>query len=160
MAGAGEDPCEVSGNWSHCIEPCLGVHECDSHLGSWRQKNWEFEVIFHGSKFKARLYEALSVKTSQYRMDLNQTLHIDPVTHLSCAHCAEDRLSDSYSLHRKLSLAWLSAGGEMMLQSFRMSTPLSPGFSDPCPMRCLPALPEWQLLCGQSTHRALHCIFL
>ena len=38
--------------------------------------------------------------------------------------------------------------------SFGMCTQFSPGFSGPCPVLWLPALPEWQLLCSQGTHRA------
>lgn len=69
-----------------------GVHECDSQLGSWRQKNWKLKVILHGSKFKASLF---SEDKLLYRMDLESNVPIDPIMYLSCAHCVEDGLSGS-----------------------------------------------------------------
>ena len=66
-----------------------------------------------------------------------------------CSLCR--RWADSLlTAHRVLS-AWPSADGETMLWSFTLCTQLSPGVSGPCPVLWLPALPEWQLLCGQST---------
>ena len=66
--------------------------------------------------------------------------------HVSCAHCVEDGLTP-YSLHTEFSQPGPQQM-ETMLWSFTLRTQLSPGVSGPCPVLWLPALPEWQLLCG------------